>query len=103
MVGQSWINPQDWLKTNSYSLPVFYNEIFKLNLRCRLVHISTPEVYGSVKKKIYENENYNPSTPYAMSRVTADQYLGTMNKFRKIDFVSVRAANVYGEGQNCIE
>ena len=99
MVGQSWINPQDWLKTNSYSLPVFYNEIFKLNLRCRLVHISTPEVYGSVKKKIYENENYNPSTPYAMSRVTADQYLRIMNKFRKIDFVSVRAANVYGEGQ----
>ncbi len=99
MVGESWANPQDWLRTNSYNMPMLYNEIFKLNLKTRIVHISTPEVYGSVKKKIYENEIYSPSTPYALSRVTADQYLSIMNSFRNLDFVSVRAANVYGECQ----
>ena len=99
MVGESWENPQDWLKTNSFSMPIFYNEIFKLKINSRIVHISTPEVYGNVKNKIYENENYKPSTPYALSRVTADQYLNIMQKFRNLDFVSVRAANVYGECQ----
>jgi dTDP-glucose 4,6-dehydratase len=99
MVGESWENPQDWLKTNSYSMPLFYNEVFKLKIKTRLVHISTPEVYGNIKNKLMENENYKPSTPYALSRVTADQYLRIMNKFRNLDFVSVRAANVYGECQ----
>ena len=99
MVGESWQNPEDWLKTNSYSLPIFYNEIFKLNIKSRIVHISTPEVYGNNKNKIFENDIYHPSTPYALSRVTADQYLGVMHKFKKLDFVSVRAANVYGECQ----
>ncbi len=99
MVGESWENPQDWLKTNSYSMPLLYNEIFKLKNKIRLVHISTPEVYGNVKNKLIENENYKPSTPYALSRVTADQYLRIMHKFRNLDFVSVRAANVYGECQ----
>tara|TARA_A100001015_G_scaffold321242_1_gene450976 strand:+ start:4171 stop:5157 length:987 start_codon:yes stop_codon:yes gene_type:complete len=99
MVGESWENPQDWLRTNSYSMPILYNEISKLNFKTRIVHISTPEVYGSVKKKIYENEIYAPSTPYALSRVTADQYLSIMHKYKNIDYVSVRAANVYGECQ----
>lgn len=99
MVGESWINPDDWLFTNSFGLPRLYNEIFKLNKKIRFVHISTPEVYGSVKNKIQENENYNPSTPYAVSRVTADQYLKIMFKEKKLNFVSVRAANVYGEKQ----
>jgi dTDP-glucose 4,6-dehydratase len=99
MVGESWQNPEDWLKTNSYSLPIFYNEIFKLDTKSRIVHISTPEVYGDNKNKIYENDIYHPSTPYALSRVTADQYLKIMNKFKKLDYVSVRAANVYGECQ----
>tara|TARA_B100001173_G_C15995011_1_gene550681 strand:+ start:778 stop:1764 length:987 start_codon:yes stop_codon:yes gene_type:complete len=99
MVGESWENPEDWLKTNSYSLPIFYNEIFKLNIKSRIVHISTPEVYGNTKNKIYENSIYHPSTPYALSRVTADQYLSIMNKFKKLDYISMRAANVYGECQ----
>jgi dTDP-glucose 4,6-dehydratase len=99
MVGESWINPDDWFYTNSFGLPRLYNEIFKLNKNIRFVHISTPEVYGSLKNKTQENENYNPSTPYAVSRVTADQYLKIMFKEKKLNFVSVRAANVYGETQ----
>lgn len=99
MVGQSWENPDDWLKTNSFSIPKLYNEVFKVQKKIKFVHISTPEVYGSTKLVLKENQNYQPSTPYAVSRVTADQYLDIMHRFRGLDYVSIRAANVYGEHQ----
>ena len=51
-----------------------------------------------ISKKI-ENNNYNPTTPYAVSRVTADQYLKILNDVDKIDSCSIRASNVYGEYQ----
>ncbi len=100
MVGESWNNPEDWFFTNSYSLPILYNRIFDLNIITRLVHISTPEVYGSTNKIIKENNIFNPSTPYAVSRVTSDLYLNILNQFKGYDFVTTRASNVYGEYQD---
>ena len=99
MVGQSWENPEDWMRTNSLSIPKLYNEVFKVQKKIKFVHISTPEVYGNAKSIIRENKNYQPSTPYAVSRVTADQYLDIMHRFKDLDYISVRAANVYGEHQ----
>ena len=99
MVGQSWENPEDWMRTNSLSIPKLYNEVFKVQKKIKFVHISTPEVYGNTKSIIRENKNYQPSTPYAVSRVTADQYLDIMHRFKGLDYISVRAANVYGEHQ----
>lgn len=100
MVGESWINPEDWFFTNSFNLPILYNRIFDLKVISRLVHISTPEVYGSTKKIIKENNIFNPSTPYAVSRVTSDFYLNILNQFKGYDFVATRASNVYGEYQD---
>ena len=99
MVGESWINPIDWFFTNSFSLIRLYENISKLSFKCKLIHISTPEIYGNLKKDTMENEIYNPSTPYAVSRVTADQYLRILFNQNKIEFCSVRASNVYGECQ----
>lgn len=99
MVGQSWNAPEDWFKTNSFAIPYLYNELSKIK-KIRLVHISTPEVYGNTRKKVYEDCQFNPSTPYAVSRCTADNFLNILDKQNKINFVGVRAANVYGEGQD---
>ncbi len=99
MVGQSWNFSEDWYLTNSYSMIKLYDGIFKNLTKTRLIHISTPEVYGSIKKNTYENTKYNPTTPYAASRVTADHFLGLLHKLNKINFCSVRASNVYGEHQ----
>jgi len=99
MVGESWKDAQDWFFTNSYSMPMLYKRIYDLNIISKLIHISTPEVYGSTNKKIIESNNFNPSTPYAVSRVTTDLYLKILNEFKSFPFSSVRAANVYGEFQ----
>ena len=99
MVGQSWENATDWFYTNSFSILKLYDSISKLKNKTKLIHVSTPEVYGNLKSKTTENDFYNPTTPYAVSRVTADQYLKILHNRGKINFCSIRSSNVYGEHQ----
>jgi UDP-glucose 4-epimerase len=84
MVAESWIFPKDWYYLNSYILPSFYHEISDYKFIEKVIHFSTPEVYGSTKKKIKETNLFNPSTPYGVSRVTADQTCNTL--FKSKDF-----------------
>jgi dTDP-glucose 4,6-dehydratase len=100
MVNESWKSPQDWFLTNSYSVPYLYNLLNQLTFKFKLVHISTPEIYGSTKNLITENEKINPSTPYAISRVNADFFLQSLKREFNFNFVGIRAANIYGEYQD---
>lgn len=99
MVGESWDNPVDWYRTNVLSTIRLYNFIFNYKKIKKLIHISTPEIYGSIKNKVEENKIYNPNSPYAASRVAADQYLETLYNNFNFDYCSVRASNVFGENQ----
>jgi len=99
MVGQSWNNSIDWFYTNSFSTIKLYDSISKFNFNTKLIHISTPEIYGNIKKTTIENFNYNPTTPYAVSRVTADHFLRVLHERKKISYCSIRSSNVYGEHQ----
>ena len=83
MVGESWDQPIDWYRTNSYSMIKLYQFLTNLSFKIKLIHISTPEVYGNIKNVTYENKIYNPTTPYAASRVTADQFLDLMSAQKK--------------------
>lgn len=99
MVAESWIFPKDWYYLNSYILPSFYHEISNYKFIEKVIHFSTPEVYGSTKKKIKETNFFNPSTPYGVSRVTADQVCNILFKSKKFPVIITRASNVYGECQ----
>ena len=99
MVAESWIFPKDWYYLNSYILPSFYHEISNYKFIKKVIHFSTPEVYGSTKNKIKETNLFNPSTPYGVSRVTADQVCNTLFKSKKFPVIITRASNVYGEYQ----
>ena len=99
MVGQSWDQPEDWLITNSVNTVKLYLEISKLKLKTKLIHISTPEIYGHTKKIIKEKKEYSPSTPYALSRVNADLSLEMLQKNFGLESISIRASNIYGEFQ----
>jgi len=99
MVGQSWSATPDWFYTNSFSTIKLYDSISKLKNNIKLIHVSTPEIYGNLKSITTENELYNPTTPYAVSRVTADQFLKILCDRKKIKYCSIRASNVYGEHQ----
>jgi len=65
----------------------------------RYVHISTPEVYGSTSGLVREDHPYNPSTPYAVSRVAAELMLKCYWREYGFPVMFTRASNVYGPGQ----
>jgi dTDP-glucose 4,6-dehydratase len=99
MVAESWLNPADWFMTNVVSTVKFHDELRKCDFLKRYVHISTPEVYGSCNGFVTENQHFNPSTPYAVSRAAADMSLRTYHATYNFPVVTTRAANVYGPGQ----
>ncbi len=99
MVAESWKNPVDWMNTNILALTHFLEIIKNADFLDRYVHVTTPEVYGSTSKFITEDESFNPSTPYAVSRAAGDMMLKIYAEQYKIPINLTRAANVYGAGQ----
>lgn len=99
MVAESWQNPEHWMMTNVVSNVRFHDRLRKCSFLKKYVHVSTPEVYGTCEGLVQENTNYNPSTPYAVSRAACDMSLTTFFKNYAFPVVFTRAANVYGPGQ----
>ena len=100
MVAESWRNPTHWYKTNLLSQVDLHDFLRKQKFLKKYIHVTTPEVYGSTDegwKK--ESFNFNPSTPYAVSRASCDMHLLSFFKAYKFPVVFTRAANVYGPGQ----
>ena len=100
MVAQSWENPSDWYQTNVVGQVQLHERLRKEQYLEKYVHITTPEVYGSTGEGwTKENFNFNPSTPYAVSRAACDLHLKTFFETYQFPVVYTRAANVYGPGQ----
>lgn len=99
MVAQSWQTPEHWYQTNVVGQVRFHDQLRKCSFLKKYVHVTTPEVYGSMEGWAKENFYFAPSTPYAVSRASCDLHL--ISFFRVYDFpvVFTRAANVYGPGQ----
>ena len=99
MVGESWKSPEHWFQTNVVSTIKLHDQLRCRDFLQRYVHVTTPEVYGSVTGTIREDAPFNPSTPYAVSRAAADMSLRTFFETYDFPVVFTRAANVYGPGQ----
>ena len=80
MVAQSWAYPEDWYMTNLVSQSILYKNLMKFKFIKKMIHFTTPEVYGSNKKLVKENFNFKPSTPYAVSRAAMDYHLMNFQK-----------------------
>ena len=99
MVAESWKSPEDWYQTNIVSQVKLYNSLIKLKFIKKMIHVTTPEVFGSNNKKIGENANFNPNTPYAISRATLDIHLKKYQENFRLPIIFTRTANVYGPCQ----
>lgn len=99
MVAQSWLYPEQWFQTNVVANVRFHNQLRQLDFLKKYVHISTPEVYGNCDGLVKENQPFNPSTPYAVSRAACDMSLKTFLDAYQFPVVFTRAANVFGPGQ----
>jgi len=74
-------------------------ELIKKN-RKRFVHISTDEVYGSLKKgSAIEETRFNPSSPYSATKAAAELLINSYVKTYDSDCLITRCTNNYGPRQ----
>ena len=104
-VDRSIDNPQSFLKTNIFGVFNLLETIKlfkkKFKKKIKLVHVSTDEVYGDIKKntQVNENYNYNPSSPYSASKAGADQLIKSYFRTYGSQVVIANACNNYGPNQ----
>jgi len=104
-VDRSIDSPQSFLKTNIFGVFNLLETIKlfkkKFKRKIKLVHISTDEVYGDIKKntQVNENYNYNPSSPYSASKAGADQLIKSYFRTYGSQVVIANACNNYGPNQ----
>jgi dTDP-glucose 4,6-dehydratase len=99
MVAESWQHPEHWMMTNVVATMKLHDQLRQCGFLKKYVHVSTPEVYGSCAGLVTEQMQFNPSTPYAVSRAAADMNLLTYFRQYRFPVAFTRAANVYGPGQ----
>lgn len=100
LVNESWEEPELYMLTNVTNKFDFLKKISKENYLKKYIYISTPEVFGSSLKAQVENSVlYNPSTPYAISKLATELYMKIINKNFQGKYIITRFSNFYGETQ----
>ena len=100
MVNESWKNSQIYFQTNVSSKIKMIEYLSQSNFLKKYVYISTPEIFGSSKKFIHENHSiFNPSTPYATSKLSAEILLRNYFSYSNLPLIISRFSNFYGPGQ----
>ena len=99
MVAQSWDDPALWIQTNSANKSKLLAAMCKLDSIDRYIRASTPEVYGASDSYRNEYEQFNPSTPYAISHAAIDYYVRCIGTQYGFPYFIARYANFYGIGQ----
>lgn len=67
---------------------------------CRMVHVSTDEVYGSIAQGLFtENSPLSPNSPYAASKASSDLFARAYHETYGTEVVITRCSNNYGPFQ----
>tara|TARA_Y100000996_G_scaffold213111_1_gene167416 strand:- start:574 stop:1560 length:987 start_codon:yes stop_codon:yes gene_type:complete len=70
------------------------------NQNKKLIHISTDEVFGSLKTdSADENFKFNPSNPYSATKASAELIINSYNVTYDLDSIITRCTNNYGPMQ----
>ncbi len=102
-VDRSIDNPDKFINSNIldvYKLLESFKKFVK-NHKCKLIHISTDEVYGDILKgRSTEKFPYNPSSPYAASKAASDHLVNSYIRTYKIPAIVTNCSNNYGPKQH---
>jgi dTDP-glucose 4,6-dehydratase len=100
MVNESWINPKHYFQINFYSKINFIKNLYQQKKLVKYIYIGTPEIFGSDNKPIKESwMMYNPSTPYASSKLALEMFLNNFIQNPIYKIIIARFSNFYGRGQ----
>jgi dTDP-glucose 4,6-dehydratase len=101
-VDRSISEPLLFAKTNilgTMTLLNAFKNLWKDNWRDKLFyHISTDEVYGSLKETglFTESTPYDPNSPYSASKASSDHFVRAYGETYKMPFVITNCSNNYG-------
>ena len=101
-VDRSITDPIYFIKNNiSTSTNLFYAySLMRNKNKIKFFHISTDEVYGSIRKGSFKEENsYNPSSPYSASKGSTDLIAKSFNKTYNTNIKILNLTNNYGPYQ----
>lgn len=98
-VDRSLLDGKTFLDSNIYGTYVLLETARKMNVK-RFLFVSTDEVYGSREKGFFrEGDALNPSSPYSVSKTSADLLCASYVSTYGLDVVVTRGANTYGPYQ----
>jgi dTDP-glucose 4,6-dehydratase len=100
-VDRSIDSPKQFIDSNIYGVFNLLEAIKKYKKKIKLIHVSTDEVYGDIKrnKKSKETDSYNPSSPYAASKASGDLLIKSYIRTYKIPAIITNCCNNYGPNQ----
>ena len=106
-VDNSILNPKVFVKRNILDFVSFLQIIINLKKfdkkNTRFLHVSTDEVYGSLKlkqRKFFEEDKFYPNSPYSASKASAEHFLRAFSKTYNIKHMIANPSNNFGAYQN---
>jgi dTDP-glucose 4,6-dehydratase len=100
-VDRSIDGPKKFIESNILGVFNLLESIRNYKKKIKLIHISTDEVYGDIKKnhKSKEEDRYNPSSPYSASKASADLLIKSYVRTYKIPAIITNCCNNFGPNQ----
>jgi len=109
-VDNSIIFPEKFISSNilgtfrllESSIKYFNSVNNTIKKKFKFLHVSTDEVFGSLNKTGYfnENSNYNPRSPYSASKASSDHLVKAWFHTYKLPCIITNCSNNYGPWQN---
>jgi dTDP-glucose 4,6-dehydratase len=101
-VDRSILKPSDFVVTNAVGTQVLLDSALKHKVK-RFHHISTDEVFGSLKledkSKFNERTNYNPRSPYSASKAGSDHLVRAYHETYGLPITITNCSNNFGPYQ----
>ena len=93
--------PKKFIESNILGVFNLLESIKNYKKKIKLIHISTDEVYGDIKKnyKSKEEDAYNPSSPYSASKASGDLLIKSYIRTYKIPAIITNCCNNFGPNQ----
>ena len=100
-VDRSIDGPKQFIESNILGVFNLLESIRNYQKKIKLIHISTDEVYGDIKKnyKSKEEDAYNPSSPYSASKASGDFLIKSYIRTYKIPAIITNCCNNFGPNQ----
>ncbi len=104
-VDRSIAGPEKFIRTNihgTFTLLDVARKFWGHSTECRFLHISTDEVYGSLKENepaFSETTPYAPNSPYSASKAASDHLVRSYFHTYKLPVLTTNCSNNYGPYQ----